>query len=148
MSDAFPGLVLLLLLIALYFLPSMIAYGRDMKNSWSVFFLNLFFGWTAVGWVAALCWAVAGTAEIKDSTRPTGPAIQYTRPPTLSDAQPVRLDTSAIAHEVSEFARARGYEIKAFNQTSVSFARGGLAVTCFSEGDLLLFKRQIEGETK
>ena len=57
--------MLLLFLIGLYFLPAMIAYGRDMKNSWSVFFLNLFFGWTAIGWVAALCWAVAGTAELK-----------------------------------------------------------------------------------
>ena len=39
----------------LYFLPSIIAPSYKLAP---VFVLNLFLGWTLVGWVAALVWAV------------------------------------------------------------------------------------------
>jgi hypothetical protein len=48
------GLVLLWPL-TLYFLPSIV--GRKKKNSDAIMVLNLFLGWTFVGWVVALCWA-------------------------------------------------------------------------------------------
>jgi hypothetical protein len=41
-----------------YFLPSLIALARSKRNTLSIFFLNLFLGWTLVGWVVALIWAV------------------------------------------------------------------------------------------
>ncbi|SFX37555.1 superinfection immunity protein [Streptomyces atratus] len=50
------GSVLLLLVvvgIAVYFLPFMIAAGRGV-NTGSVFVINLFLGWTFIGWVVAL----------------------------------------------------------------------------------------------
>ena len=59
------GVVILLLMLALYLLPSIVARGRGMSNRWSILTLNLFLGWTLVGWVISLCWSVAGTAEIK-----------------------------------------------------------------------------------
>lgn len=58
---------------ALYFLPAIIAGARGMKNALSVFLLNLFFGWTGIGWVGALCWACAGTAEIRPEPVPGQP---------------------------------------------------------------------------
>jgi hypothetical protein len=45
----------LFLLFLLYFLPSII--GRDKHNATSIFLLNLFFGWTGIGWIIALIWA-------------------------------------------------------------------------------------------
>lgn len=66
MTDFDPdGLKFLAGLVALYLLPSIIAKARGMKNALSMFFLNLFLGWTGFGWVGALCWAVADTAEIR-----------------------------------------------------------------------------------
>ncbi|MGW1406469.1 superinfection immunity protein [Streptomyces sp. NPDC002403] len=50
------GSVLLLLVIVgivVYFLPFMIAAGRGV-NTGSVFVINLFLGWTFIGWVVAL----------------------------------------------------------------------------------------------
>jgi hypothetical protein len=41
-----------------YFLPSIIALARSKRSTLSIFFLNLFLGWTLVGWVVALVWAV------------------------------------------------------------------------------------------
>ncbi len=43
------GLIFLIILIALYFIPFIIAVSRGIKNSMSVFFLNLFLGWTVIG---------------------------------------------------------------------------------------------------
>ena len=47
----------LLFLTALYFLPAII--GRDKRDAAGIFLLNLFLGWTLIGWVIALVWACA-----------------------------------------------------------------------------------------
>lgn len=44
--------------LVLYFLPFIIATQRDHRNTIAIALLNLFLGWTLLGWVAALCWAV------------------------------------------------------------------------------------------
>ena len=41
-----------------YFLPSIVALARSKRDTLSIFFLNFFLGWTLVGWVIALIWAV------------------------------------------------------------------------------------------
>tara|TARA_A100001035_G_C27782692_1_gene502616 strand:+ start:2674 stop:3402 length:729 start_codon:yes stop_codon:yes gene_type:complete len=41
-----------------YFFPSVIAKSRNKKNYWAILVLNLFFGWTLIGWVASLIWAL------------------------------------------------------------------------------------------
>jgi len=46
------------LICALYFLPIIIAFLRGHKNRASIFILNLFLGWTALGWIGSLIWAV------------------------------------------------------------------------------------------
>ena len=43
-------------LIFMYFLPAFIA--KDKRNAGSIFMLNLLLGWTVIGWVIALCWAM------------------------------------------------------------------------------------------
>lgn len=37
-----------------YMLPWMVAALRGKSNAWPIFWLNLFLGWTAIGWVVAL----------------------------------------------------------------------------------------------
>ena len=44
--------------LLLYFLPSIIAAARQKRDLLSIFLLNLFLGWTLVGWVIALVWSV------------------------------------------------------------------------------------------
>ena len=43
---------------ALYLLPSALALARHHRNLGAVVALNTFAGWTIVGWVIALVWAV------------------------------------------------------------------------------------------
>jgi hypothetical protein len=41
-----------------YFLPSIIAAARSKRDLVSIFVLNFLLGWTAIGWVIALVWAL------------------------------------------------------------------------------------------
>ncbi len=42
----------------LYFLPAIIAFARSKRDAISILVLNFFLGWTAIGWVIALVWAL------------------------------------------------------------------------------------------
>jgi hypothetical protein len=53
----------------LYFLPALAASRRRHPGALAVFFLNLFFGWTLLGWVAALIWAFAGRPAEAEAER-------------------------------------------------------------------------------
>lgn len=41
----------------MYFLPSIIALARSKRDILAIFLLNLFLGWSVIGWVVALIWA-------------------------------------------------------------------------------------------
>ena len=46
------GLFLLLVLIGLYFLPAIIAASRDHHQIGSIVIINIYLGWTFVGWLS------------------------------------------------------------------------------------------------
>jgi hypothetical protein len=46
--------------LAVYFVPTLIAALRGIPNAVSVAVVNLFLGWTFLGWVVALAMAVSG----------------------------------------------------------------------------------------
>jgi hypothetical protein len=56
-AGANSGQLLLLILFASYFFPTIVAHFRKHSNATAIFVLNLFLGWTFVGWVIALVWA-------------------------------------------------------------------------------------------
>lgn len=49
--------LLLLPFGAIHFLPTIIAALRHSRHTLAIFFINLFLGWTVIGWVVALIWA-------------------------------------------------------------------------------------------
>ncbi len=51
-------LLLVILIFAFYFLPTLIAFLRQHKNKLAIFLLNLLLGWTVLGWVVSLVWSV------------------------------------------------------------------------------------------
>lgn len=51
--------LLFVFVLGSYFLPSVIAYLRKKENLASIIVLNAFFGWSLIGWVIALVWALA-----------------------------------------------------------------------------------------
>ncbi|MFF3211844.1 superinfection immunity protein [Streptomyces sp. NPDC002886] len=51
------GVVGLLVVVLAYFIPTLVAFGRGVPNKGSVLVINLFLGWSVVGWVVALAMA-------------------------------------------------------------------------------------------
>ena len=67
------------LIIVVYFVPALIAKQRDTENVEAIFLVNLVFGWTMLGWIAALLWAIFEKLKVKsaiDSSAPTADAAQ------------------------------------------------------------------------
>jgi hypothetical protein len=57
-GDVGVGLGIIFFLIACYFLPTFIAAIRGHANCLGILLLNIFLGWTLIGWVGALVWSV------------------------------------------------------------------------------------------
>jgi len=56
---------LYLVIIALYWVPTIVAYARRTRRRAQVLILNLFLGWTVVFWVVALVMAVDRNTDPK-----------------------------------------------------------------------------------
>ena len=50
--------------LALLFLPTLVARSRNHPNVLPIFLVNLFFGWTFVGWLVALVWSCTRSAPV------------------------------------------------------------------------------------
>jgi 4-hydroxybenzoate polyprenyltransferase len=53
--------------VLLYFLPYHIAKKRGKRDKQAIFWMNLLLGWTFLGWVATLIWAVTKDASVQVS---------------------------------------------------------------------------------
>ncbi len=60
-GSAFALVLFFVFWVGVYFIPAAVAVSRDVPNAGSVVVINLFLGWTLVGWVVALAMAVRST---------------------------------------------------------------------------------------
>lgn len=67
-------LIVLVVAFCCYFLPSIVAFNRNRHNKGAIFVLNLFLGWTVLGWVVSMVWAVS-------SNQPPVVVVQQQGPP-------------------------------------------------------------------
>lgn len=56
------------LCLAMYFLPSILAHQKH--NFAAIFLVNLFLGWTVIGWIVALIWAMTTPAPVPVYAQP------------------------------------------------------------------------------
>lgn len=63
--DTLIGLLWIGVLFGIYWVPTIVAFHRGVVNQWSVAVINLFLGWTVIGWVVALAMAVRTQREQK-----------------------------------------------------------------------------------
>jgi hypothetical protein len=91
-------IIVILIAAFLYFLPTIIAWNK--KHVDGVIAINLFLGWTLVGWVVALAWActneTANTVIVKTVSKPV--AAEEDRFDKLKKLKQL-LDTGAITQE-------------------------------------------------
>ncbi len=76
--------LIVLVLLVIYFIPTIVAGARHHRHFWFIFLLNFLLGGTAIGWVAALIWAVL--------VEPVEPAVAAPPPLTPSTDDPAVKD--------------------------------------------------------
>ena len=64
--------VMLGIALGIYFIPSLVASDRGHHNTGAIIVLNLFLGWTLLGWVLALVWA---STQVRPKERPIAAEI-------------------------------------------------------------------------
>jgi len=73
-------LLVLFIGVLFYFLPAFIASNRRAADRTGIFLLNFFLGWTGLGWIGSLIWAIAGRKEFD-------PMLFYAVPSTPNSVQ-------------------------------------------------------------
>ena len=53
--------------LLIYMLPSIVAVGNNRMNTGAICLLNIFLGWTLIGWVGALVWASTKAPKPKEA---------------------------------------------------------------------------------
>jgi Superinfection immunity protein len=84
---AFLGFIILVGLIS-YFIPTIVARVRKTPRPVAIFLVNLVFGWTVLGWIAALVWAVGQRQLRERETADSFPVESdgwFLDPPKLND---------------------------------------------------------------
>ena len=81
--------VILVISLSSYFLPTIVAAVRPAKRPAAIFTVNLVFGWTVIGWIATLIWAMSQPAQAQCKQvdlRPLDSDTWFIDPPKLSPA--------------------------------------------------------------
>jgi hypothetical protein len=52
-------LVIAIPAILLYFLPTILAFSKKKSNKSVIFLVNFFLGWSVIGWIVSLIWALS-----------------------------------------------------------------------------------------
>lgn len=84
-------------LIAVYFLPSLIASKRDHHQGGAIVMINLFLGWTLIGWVLALAMSMS-------AVKPDPKAAEW-KPTSADDTDQQRLPCPVCAELILPAAR-------------------------------------------
>jgi Superinfection immunity protein len=100
-SDAAMGIVGLILIFAalvfsavIYFVPTFIAAVRGHPNTVAIVVLNLFTGWTFIGWIVSLVWALT-TQQKPQTIVVTQPLQNGTMPTALPQIRDIETQPSA-----------------------------------------------------
>lgn len=100
--------VILLLLVPiiglfLYFLPALVASDRKSPNTTAIFVLNLFLGWSLIGWIVALVWACSGENRRKLAKKAAG-ALIYTCPYCDEEIRPAAIKCKHCGSDIEPTA--------------------------------------------
>lgn len=114
------------ILVLLYFVPTIVALWREMPNKGSAIIVNIFLGWTLIGWVVALAMACGRKNPVISSSNsdpnflPSLPPLTPSRPrPPARPAPPGTLTNPTprpASHHQSESKKTikKEYSVRGF----------------------------------
>jgi hypothetical protein len=73
-----------------YFLPTIIASTRKNSNATAITILNLFLGWTIIGWIGALAWAFSSGSKQAPTVVVHNTSQSYSQEYKAENIQPTR----------------------------------------------------------
>jgi hypothetical protein len=57
------NVILLLLILLIYMLPTLIAFSREHPRRLDITVINILVGWTLIGWIIVFLWAALSPVE-------------------------------------------------------------------------------------
>lgn len=87
-------LILIVVFVVPYFLPTIIAMVRKKRNAGAVAALNFFLGWTLIGWIVALVWALTVDAPAVAVTNVTNYPVAP--PPAIASIEATAMPQHAM----------------------------------------------------
>jgi hypothetical protein len=119
-------MLIFLVLLVLYFLPSIVAETRRVENAAPTIIVNVFFGWTFIGWVVALAMAAGATTKPKAragerevdlvAARIFAGTMQPVGDATVIDGVRHAMYADAGLTDRSTFAVARGEDVEVYER--------------------------------
>jgi len=67
MFDSTSTIIMLILVVMIYMLPTIIAFGREHPQRQDIALVNILLGWTLIGWIGVFLWALLVRTEDQPS---------------------------------------------------------------------------------
>lgn len=99
------ALLIAVVLIPLYILPTIL--GRNKRNKIAIIALNLLLGWTVIGWIAVLIWAVRADETV---AAPPQMSVRAVLPQYCSMCQSYSMPCSSICRNCGRTLRGLGMQ--------------------------------------
>jgi len=74
------GAILFSLAMIAYIMPLAVAAHRNCEATAGIAVVNIFLGWTFIGWVVALAWAASGKVKAAQTAVSTAPIADQRQP--------------------------------------------------------------------
>ena len=75
--ESLAAILVLLFVLAVYLIPTIIAFARGHASKWGIGVLNIVLGWSLVFWVVALIWSLSNKGQSQTTIVNVGSGNQY-----------------------------------------------------------------------
>lgn len=75
--ESLAAILVLLFLLAVYLIPTIIAFARGHVSKWGIGVLNIVLGWSLIFWVVALIWPLSNKGQSQTTIVNVGSGNQY-----------------------------------------------------------------------
>lgn len=75
--ESLAAILVLLFVLAIYLIPTIIAFVRGHASKWGIGVLNIVLGWSLVFWVVALIWSLSNKGQSQTTIVNVGSGNQY-----------------------------------------------------------------------
>ena len=75
--ESLAAILVLLFVLAVYLIPTIIAFTRGHASKWGIGVLNIVLGWSLIFWVVALIWSLSNKRQSQTTIVNVGSGNQY-----------------------------------------------------------------------